>query len=53
MKKIILITIVCLLIPSFGIFNQASASNFSIEGTLWRTTINRDTIRTEGSTIYA
>jgi hypothetical protein len=36
MKRIILITIICLLIPSFGIFDQASASIFSIEGTLWR-----------------
>ena len=36
MKKITLITIVCLLITCFGIFGQASASDFSIEGTLWR-----------------
>jgi len=36
MKKIILITIVCLLITCFGIFSQASANDFSIEGTLWQ-----------------
>lgn len=36
MKRIILIVMVCCLIPCFGIFNQASASAFSIEETLWR-----------------
>jgi hypothetical protein len=36
MKKITLITIVCLLITCFGFFSQASANDFSIEGTLWR-----------------
>ena len=36
MKKITLITIVCLLATCFGIFGQASASDFSIEGTLWQ-----------------
>ena len=36
MKKITLITIVCLLTPCFGIFGKASASDSSIDGTLWR-----------------
>lgn len=35
MKKIISITIVCLLIPCFG-FTQEYDNDFSIEGTLWR-----------------
>ena len=36
MKKITLITIVYFLITCFGFFGQASAGNFSIEGTLWQ-----------------
>ena len=40
MKKITLITIVCLLITCFGFFGQASAGNFSIEGTLWQVKAN-------------
>ena len=40
MKKILLIIIFFLLILSVGIFNQVSASNFSIEGTLWRVQIS-------------
>jgi hypothetical protein len=38
MKKIILITIVCFLIPCF-VYAQEPDSNLSIEGTLWRTRV--------------
>ena len=40
MKKIILITIVCFLIPRF-VYAQEPDSNLSIEGTLWRTSVIR------------
>ena len=36
MKKIISLTIVCLLITCFGFFGQASASDSFIDGTLWQ-----------------
>jgi len=38
MKITILITIICFLLPSFGIAQEPD-SNFSIEGTLWRVQI--------------